>query len=207
MLGIRSIGASALTLVVLTAAASAADVQRIPPPPAQPVTPVLAAPNPWAGPYVGLLGGYGWGTGTVASRGWIGGVYGGYNAAIDNNIIVGVEADGTLTSKRGSNGVTSVSNPWDGTLRARIGYGTQNWLLYGTGGLAVGSIKASTAGVSESDTKTGWTAGVGAEALLTAKMSARVEYRYTNLGTASFSSNPSISYQSNDVLVGIGLKF
>jgi outer membrane immunogenic protein len=209
MLGIRSIGASALTLLTLTAAAAAADVARIPPappPPLQPA-PVVVAPNSWTGLYAGLLGGYGWGSGSVANRGWIGGAYLGYNAAIDNNIVVGIEGDGSLTNKNGSNGGTTVSNPWDATLRARIGYGNRSWLLYGTGGLAFGSVKASTAGITESDTKTGWTAGVGAEAFLTNKVTGRIEYRYTNLGTASFTSSPSISYTSNDLLAGVGVKF
>ena len=100
-----------------------------------------------------------------------------------------------------------MSNPWDATLRARIGYGTTNWLLYGTGGLAIGSVKADSGIGSQTDTKTGWVAGLGAEAMITNRTTARVEYRYTDLGTANFSANPSIKYHSSDVLVGVGVKF
>jgi outer membrane immunogenic protein len=171
------------------------------------VLPAAAIPNGWAGHYVGLVGGYGWGGGTIATRGWIGGIYAGFNAEIDRNIIIGIEGDGTLTSKSGSDGVTQVQNPWDATLRARIGFGSQQWLFYGTGGLAFGQVKATTAGTSESATKTGWTVGTGFEAKVTPNATARVEYRYTNLGTSAFTASPAITYHSNDLLLGVGVKF
>lgn len=208
MLRIQALFASGLALGAFAGAAYAADVQRIPaPPPRAVVVPAATIPNGWAGPYAGVIGGYGWGGGTVENRGWIGGLYAGANAEIDRNLIIGIEADGTLTSKSGNDGVTRVQNPWDATLRARIGFGANQWLFYGTGGLAFGDVKATTAGTTESATKTGWTVGGGVEAKLTAATTARVEYRYTNLGTATFATNPSIAYHSNDVLVGLGYKF
>ena len=149
----------------------------------------------------------GWGGGTIANSGWIGGAYAGFNGEIDRNIIIGIEGDGTLTAKRGSDGTTQVENPWDATLRARIGFGSPGLLVYGTGGIAWGQVKATTAGTTETATRTGWTAGGGLEARVTTSATARVEYRYTNLGTSTFTTSPSIAYHSNDVLLGVGLKF
>ena len=49
--------------------------------------------------------------------------------------------------------------------------------------------------------------GAGVEAKITAKTTGRIEYRHTDLGTATFSSSPPLTYRSDDVLVGIGFKF
>ena len=106
MLRIRSVGASALAVIAFTGTAFAADAQRLPPAPPRATVPLPLVPNGWGGHYAGLIGGYGWGGGTIANRGWIGGVYAGFNAQVDRNIIIGIEGDGTLTTKRGSDGVT-----------------------------------------------------------------------------------------------------
>ena len=76
------------------------------------------------------------------------------------------------------------------------------YLVYGTGGVAFGGVKA-TGVITESTTETGWTAGAGIEALLTEKVTGRVEYRHTDLGTTA---GP-LSYHSNDIMVGVGIGF
>lgn len=101
-----------------------------------------------------------------------------------------------------------------GTLRGRVGVlGTPNFLVYGTGGLAYGRVEASATNTqvffaspdpagslphtgtgSISQTRAGWTAGVGAEWKFTRNWSLKAEYLYYNLGTASF------SYASNHFL-------
>jgi opacity protein-like surface antigen len=47
------------------------------------------------------------------------------------------------------------------------------------------------------------------EALLTNSVTARVEYRYTDLGKAGFSNVPGgdVGFTSNQILVGVGMKF
>lgn len=85
---------------------------------------------------------------------------------------------------------------WFGTLRGRAGFvANPQTLLYITGGLAYGSIKttgvltgftpggvavASTA--SNSNTRVGWTVGVGAEWMFTRNWTAKIEYLYMDLG-------------------------
>jgi outer membrane immunogenic protein len=103
-----------------------------------------------------------------------------------------------------STGVTK-SIDWFGTVRGRLGLlVTPQWLLYGTGGFAYGQAKSSfsttdlTAGCvppgisicaagASSGVRTGWTAGAGAEAMLTPNWSVKVEYLYVDLGSSALS--------------------
>ena len=67
----------------------------------------------------------------------------------------------------------SVSSDWLTTLRPRVGFAANNWLVYVTGGLAVANLKSNfsftdtfagaTKLASISKTKAGWTVGVGTE--------------------------------------------
>ncbi len=76
-------------------------------------------------------------------------------------------------------------------LRARAGYATQNnWLLYGTAGLATADLDRSfttTNGansfttVNEGDRASGYQIGLGAEKRLDSNWSVGVEYLYTSL--------------------------
>lgn len=88
---------------------------------------------------------------------------------------------------------------WFGTLRARAGWLiTPSVLLYGTGGLAFGSIKSSGAlsglnnfGLpvstlfSNSQTKAGWIVGGGIEGHLGGNWTGKLEYLYMDLGTVT----------------------
>jgi outer membrane immunogenic protein len=81
---------------------------------------------------------------------------------------------------------------WFGTVRGRLGATvTPDLLIYGTGGLAYGEVKGSAnrffAAVDQnpanfSATKTGWTAGAGAEWMFARGWSAKVEYLHIDLG-------------------------
>ncbi len=97
-----------------------------------------------------------------------------------------------------------------GTVRGRIGHlFTPALLVYGTGGLAYGGVSLNVSGVQSinplpggpppsqqlvgfgggtfSDTRVGWTAGVGAEWRFGPKWSAKIEYLHYDLG--SFQTN------------------
>ncbi len=204
MLRIRTLGAcfgaSVLAIAAGAGSALAADLSQpnYAPPPAQAYN---AAPAwSWTGPYAGLTGGYGWGT--VSNSGWIGGAYAGYNLQTNQNLVIGFEGDATFTGKSGTQSALDVNTTWNGTLRGRLGYAVDRFMIYGTGGVAVGGLHSDTA--VESTTKVGWTAGAGIEAALTDKVTGRVEYRHTDLG--AFPSGGS-SYHSDDIMVGVGFKF
>jgi outer membrane immunogenic protein len=95
--------------------------------------------------------------------------------------------------------VGTVKESWDGSLRGRLGWlVTPSTLVYGTGGLAYGGVSGSymytasetgcivcstvTGGGSWSTTRTGATGGGGVETLIFPNVTARLEYRYTDLG-------------------------
>ena len=149
----------------------------------------------------------------------------GYNWQ-SNNWVFGLEADAQWSGERGRGlyncaavavtagaclpgltflpaGVTGTSLTYDqslewfGTVRGRAGVlVTPKVLLYGTGGLAYGSIKttgtlvgvtpanvAITSTGSSSDIRLGWTVGAGVEGKLTSNWSAKLEYLYLDFDT------------------------
>lgn len=91
---------------------------------------------------------------------------------------------------------------WFGTLRGRLGWAiAPTILLYGTGGLAYGSIKsdgvvsAYSAGgaavgtaYSNSSTRAGWTAGGGVEFQIAGNWTGKAEYLYADYGTVSWTA-------------------
>ncbi len=162
----------------------------------------------------------------ISSSNKAGAIFGpvvGYNYQISPSIVLGAEADYGWTNAEhraaysntievfpgiafyNVNATTRSQLDSFGTLRARVGYlVTPNLMLYGTGGLAFGSIKQSAhvvdtlavpAGVAtfsdvsakSTKTKVGWTAGVGAEYAFNRNWSVKVEYLYANLGKSNVS--------------------
>ena len=189
MLSIRTVGVGALALLGSAGIAGAADLPNYQAPPASQVYNPAPAYN-WTGPYLGLTGGYGWGT----TSGWKGGGYAGYNFQVNPNWVVGLEGDIMASGQ--------ASNSWDSSVRGRLGYAYDRYLFYGTGGVAFGDIKNNGA----STTRTGWTLGAGIEAALTTNITGRLEYRYTDLGSATVGGSK-VSQNSSDFLVGVGFKF
>jgi outer membrane immunogenic protein len=154
------------------------------------------------------------------SNGFIGGVQAGYNWQT-GNFLAGLEADIQGLSHSGGGGaitqtVVVVGTPvtstqagaasvsYLGTLRGRLGIvANPNWLLYVTGGLAYGGVKANDSIVqtgtngfsgagfgSLSTTRAGWALGAGTEWMFAPKWSVKAEYLHYDLGTASFGSAP-----------------
>jgi outer membrane immunogenic protein len=84
------------------------------------------------------------------------------------------------------------------------------FMIYGTGGLAVANAEASDATSSEDNTAVGWTAGAGVETDFTNNVFGRIEYRYTDLGSDSYSldsGDVDADLTSHGVMVGVGVKF
>jgi outer membrane immunogenic protein len=84
-------------------------------------------------------------------------------------------------------------------VRGRAGIlATPELLLYGTGGAAFANVKTtdfaffafdgSTNTAAASTTRTGWTAGAGAEWALGANWSVKLEYLYVDLGRVNYTS-------------------
>lgn len=146
-----------------------------------------------------------------SANGFVAGPQIGYNWQV-NQAVIGVEADinwsgidgGTtfLAPTGGGNFVVSGADQsldWLATLRLRLGLlAGDNFLLYATGGLAVGDVStgytyfASATGnfISGGTDKTrwGWTAGVGGEGRVAPNMSIKAEVLYFDLGDQGFTA-------------------
>jgi outer membrane immunogenic protein len=102
----------------------------------------------------------------------------------------------------------SVSTDWLGTVRGRFGLLlTPAWYVYFTGGLAYGGSSASTTlfqsgpngfvgtgGGNNSTTRIGGTFGAGLEWMFARNWSAKAEYLFYDLGTASISYGPTSGF-------------
>ena len=178
--------AVAVALAAGTLPAQAADLAQPAPAPA-PVAD-YAAPSvlTWTGFYLGAHAGYGWGDAdTNASDpdldGFLGGAQAGYNYQFDNNIVIGVEGDWSWSGVDGSSGGVSSDVDWVSSLRGRLGYAFDRYLVYGTGGVAFANVETSRGGFSDDNNHTGWAAGAGLEAVLPDTATGRWHYLNTAL--------------------------
>ena len=79
---------------------------------------------------------------------------------------------------------------------------------YVTGGLALGDIRTSIAGVGAANTtKAGWTLGGGLEAALAGPWTAKVEYLYVDLGRGGSVAGSDASLRANVVRAGLNYRF
>lgn len=213
---------TAAAAAVLTGRAAAADM-------AAPAVVPRTSGYDWTGFYVGAHIGDSWGKldwratsgGAEIGRGsfnedqtqifnewgsWIGGLQGGYNFMLQNRIVIGAEADVSLSTFQNYAGITrgnaatnfeggfgyfshNVYN--SGTVRARVGYAPSNWMVYATGGLAwstdqLVAYDAITGGSGTTYTqRLGWAAGGGIEGALIPHWTVRAEYLYNDFGKNS----------------------
>jgi outer membrane immunogenic protein len=187
--------------------------------------------------------------------GWLGGVQAGYNKQFANPWVLGLEADIQGTGEKASQGWidpgvpaqitfafvpqrpgagpaalnSSWSFPWFGTVRGRVGVTPdteRKWLLYFTGGLAVGesdySFSWSNPGgvpgrqvyaLSTNQTLWGWVVGAGVEAAISGNWTAKLEYLYVDLGTQSINTTDidgapfNVTNKVRDQIVRVGVNY
>jgi outer membrane immunogenic protein len=191
--------------------------------------PIYTAPGfSWTGFYVGLNGGYGFGTSRWSAPGFDtsdfevnGGLAGGtigYNLQT-GSWVWGLEGDLDYSWIKGSTtdscpGGCETAIPWFATARGRIGYaGWDRWLPYITGGAAFAQIKMTPpGGPDEKETKIGWTAGAGIEYALWSNWSSKIEYLYADLGSATCSAATcgvaiDVDYKTHMVRLGVNYRF
>ena len=228
---LKSAFAAAASLTI-SLAAQAADLPMAPvqvQPVAAPV--VVQRVYNWTGFYVGVNGGYGWGSQnpfniitnrfdnftTNLSGGAFGGTIGAQIQA--SHVVMGLEADLDWANIKGS----TIANPtvagvpqglvnattnidWESTVRARVGYANDNWLIYGTGGLALLGAKTSLTTVpggapncgsiilncSATNRQAGLVLGGGLEYGFTDSLSAKLEYLYITAASLEVSRHGEI---------------
>lgn len=189
----------------------------------QPIAPIQT--YDWSGFYVGGQLGYAFGhadhsfggnafaPGDSQPDGLVGGAHLGYNVHF-NPVVVGIEADiegasidGLYQSFAGPTGSGAVDVGTQGSVRARIGMAFDRFLPYATAGVAIASVDYSGGPAfgpccGYSETRTGWTAGVGLDYGINDFISTGLEYRYTSLGEAEGVLDP--SFPGNTMNVDLG---
>ena len=243
--GYRSIGgACCLTLSLFAAAFSAAKADELP------GTELVSGPADWSGFYVGVQGGFahgdtGWTfpvdsyftlpTGRRSfdadpSGGFLGGhitwnhqigaIVVGAELAINGGGIEDTQTGVFTPLFPGDGFVTSVTA--FGTLTGRLGYAHDNFLLYGTGGLARGhldyhTVSAPPGGGVIGDVKlhqNGWTLGGGLEYMLFPNVVVGAEYDYLHFGdettqvatTGTPSNDPFVLYTHDVGMHAVSLR-
>ena len=164
----------------------------------------------WAGAYLGLNGGYGlgssqWtlgllGTDVFNTSGFLLGGTVGFNYPV-SAVLVGLEGDIDWSGLSGSaancaanaSGAVAACQTKSnllGTARARVGYAFDRTLIYVTGGAAFAPVQTGLNPPSTFDTATklGWAAGGGVEFAFFGNWSAKTEYLFVDLATASCST-------------------
>jgi outer membrane immunogenic protein len=234
---------SGVALAALMGTASAADIPRRVEP-----APVPYVYN-WTGFYAGINGGVGWGDAKIgggrffgAGRGdfdddHVGGLVGGtigYNwqggnwlGFGGNQILWGFETDlqwADLQADGRCRGgfFCEVTSEWFGTVRGRVGWVWDRFLIYGTGGLAYADVSAHVSGFrGTSDTVVGWTAGGGVEFALSAfgagavfnPWTAKIEYLFVDLddldcgGACGPRGRNNVEFQTNVVRAGLNYRW
>jgi outer membrane immunogenic protein len=188
---------------------------------------------------------------TAKPKGTIGGAQIGYNWQLSPNWVLGVEADWQASGQKASialpdqpfggiiclcvGTLTSAYDAkidWFGTVRGRVGYGWDRFLIFATGGLAYGEVKiagtatesgvsiggpfSSTASFGGSKVNAGWTLGGGVEAALVDGWSVKAEYLYLDLGSLDTASagpfgsetvTTHTRFTDNIVRVGVNYRF
>jgi outer membrane immunogenic protein len=148
---------------------------------------------------------------SITSGGVLGGGQVGYNWEFPNNFLLGFETDFDGAAIRGkvtANAAGQIGGApfavaaqlgsrinYIGTVRGRIGYAWDRFLVYGTGGFAYGQVNSAVSAAveagggsvaisaSQNSSRTGWTAGGGFEYAITKNLTVKTEYLYVDLGT------------------------
>jgi len=185
----------------LAQSASAADI----PTKAPARAPAVVAPaTNWTGFYLGIDGGFGWGThdrqvlpaGFANSYDSDGGLIGGhigYNWQF-NQFLIGVEGDAHWADIRGNDagagGTTDETQVrFLASIRGRVGLVWNNFLIFGTGGWSFANINHHNIGgvpVDNSADLDGPTAGGGFQWAINPNWSVGAEYRHYWLGDYTF---------------------
>jgi outer membrane immunogenic protein len=140
--------------------------------------------NSMGGVIAGVQLGYNWQNGPAVlgfeTDFQFGGIKGGIDAPPCPAAVCGVAVSASYIQKV----------PWFGTVRGRVGYASDRWMIFTTVGYAYARLNttasasagAITAELSRSDFRSGWTIGGGFELALSRQWTAKMEYLYMDFG-------------------------
>lgn len=138
-----------------------------------------------------------------------GGLYGGYNLQSDK-IVYGAEADLNYSGVDSTKADVTTTQKLNGSVRGRVGYDLDSFLVYGTAGIAATDLKAADRTSSENNTLIGLTVGAGVEGKVTDTIIARGEYRYTDYQSQTFNLDKGAvdrGMKEHSVNLGLGVRF
>lgn len=156
---------------------------------------------------------------TGSGSAFLGGGQIGFNYRLNPNWLIGIEGDASGTDLNisvfapstlipGSSVTSTTHVDWYATLTGRLGYTSNNWLLYAKGGVAWAGVSYGGSSIGPvavvngvSDTRTGWTVGVGIENGFAPNWSWKVEYNYVDFGNKDygFTTTPAFGTTINKV--------
>jgi opacity protein-like surface antigen len=178
----------------------------------------------------------------INTSGFLGGIEGGYNWQ-QKQWLIGIETDFQSLSTDGETNSGAVlypnqpgtqfvinsygNNNWLLTARPRLGWITNNWLFYATGGLGLAFVQSdyifsnnqeALESKKTSKITTGYVLGAGVETVFTKQVSLKAEYLFANFNTANaFNMNQhipagqvfsnSVKLQSTLFRVGVNYRF
>ena len=179
----------------------------------------------WTGLYIGINGGGAFGSsdwnGVPTTFNTSGGIVGGqlgYNWQF-GQFVYGLEGDLDWADIHGSTNagpcagfVCQTNSDFLSTVRGRVGYAADRFMPYVTGGLAIGNIRASDTLGGIDQTNVGWTVGGGVEFAIAGPWTAKLEYLFTDLGTAACNApcgaiSNNVSLIDNVVRAGLNYRF
>jgi opacity protein-like surface antigen len=183
----------------------------------------------WTGIYLGINGGFTFGgsnwtdsvtgssSGDFGTSGFVLGGTVGANYQV-GSFVFGVEADGDWADTSGFGTFTAAAlcaggcfttSSWLSTVRGRVGYALDRFLVYGTGGAAFGNVRANFSNDPvTSSIEAGWTIGAGVEVAFARNWSAKAEYLFVNLADGPCTTNCAINNSDGTfVTPNVAVKF
>ena len=198
----------------------------------------------WAGTNAGLQAGYTRGDADTHSY-WAGGakafsltgfdvdgsvvgIFAGHNWRVNNDVLLGVEAEGNWSSADDKITVyiggpdfwgAEVEKEWDASLRLRVGKDMGDYMPYITGGIAwakvdIDGFTSWGSADKHDEVLTGWTIGAGVEKKINENLHARIQYRYSDYDDEKWDLDPGndpnkgeIEYDDHMLTVGVSYRF
>ncbi len=181
--------------------------------PPGPVPTFTSSSFDWTGFYAGLHIGYGWGDVDIAGGainvdvdGILGGGQIGYNWQTDQ-WVWGIEGDISAAGMDGATGAVTADEEWIATIRGRVGYTWDQWLLFASAGVAFTGVEAAAGGIADDNTHTGWTAGAGIEYGFNQNWTMRAEYLYIDFDDEFYAVAGGVPAEKEDHIFRIAMNY
>ena len=162
----------------------------------------------------------------IGMDGWLVGVKAGANFYLTDTVVAGIVGDLAWSDISGefdesvppfNYDGTAHSINWQGSVRGIVGVDAGSFLPYLTAGLAFaeGQRFSPYADLGDEPTAThmGWTVGAGLEMAVTEQISANLEYRYSDFGSADYdwttagATDRTIGLSTHAITAGLNFRF